>query len=140
MKNQAIKELAYLVLLIMVFAGCQSARVPGPEKTETIEIRVNPGILNLQNPGQDVTVNTSLAYSDVVRATVTINGLSLGCWGNNKEGSYQAKFSDSAVRVLLLPSGADKYTITLSGVKKDGTHFSGSSSMTIINNISENKH
>ena len=139
MRNQAIHVLIGLVLLTCVLTGCQTARVTSPEITETIEIRVNPGMLNLQNQGQVVTIYTNLAYKDVVRATVTLNGLSLGFWGNNKEGSYTAKFSDSTVKALYLPSGAGGYTLTLSGEKLDGARFSGSSAITIVNNSSENQ-
>ena len=139
MKRQAIHVLIIPVLLTCVLTGCQTARVTSPEITESIEIRVNPGMLNLQNQGQVVTIYTSLAYKDVVRTTVTLNGLSLGCWGTNKEGSYAAKFSDSTVKALYLPPGAGGYTLTLSGEKKDGTRFTGSSAITIVNNASENQ-
>jgi hypothetical protein len=129
-------KLIGLVLFAGIIAGCHSLRLTNQKIAETIEIQVNPGFLNLQNQGQVISVYTRLAYSDVVRTTITINGVSLGCWGNNNQGNYVAKFSDSTVRALTMPSGTQEFTVTLTGEKNDGTLFIGSSQLTILNNPS----
>jgi hypothetical protein len=129
---------AILLVLLWsgIFTGCRSVAVSSQEPSLLIEIWVNPGFLNLQNQGQTITIYTKLAYSDVLKSNATLNGMSIGSWSSNKDGSYSVKISDSTLRALSIPSGTQEFTVTLTGEKKDGTVFTGSAQLTIFNNPS----
>jgi len=98
-----------------------------------ILIDVAPGVLNLQNNGQVVTVHTSLPYSQVTGASVTLNGLPISWWKADNRGYFVAKFNIDDVKNLpgLI---VDEYnTLSLTGVNIDGEEFTGSAEILVIN-------
>jgi len=96
-----------------------------------ILIDVAPGVLNLQNNGQVVTVHTSLPYSQVTGASVTLNGLPISWWKADNRGYFVAKFNIDDVKNLpgLI---VDEYnTLTLTGESTQG-EFTGSAEILVI--------
>lgn len=105
---------------------------------EVIEIQVSPNVLNLQNNGQVVTVHTNIAYSTVVSETVSMNGVLINSWKADDQGNFVAKFLMEEIVGLSLVIG-DYNELTLEGVKSDGSTFSGTDSILVINNIPTGK-
>jgi len=101
---------------------------------EVIDIQVSPSTLNLQNNGQVVTVHTEIGYSLVVAETVTLNGVEIDHWKADDQGNFVAKFEMSAIVGLPLNIG-DYNDLTLSGTKTDGTTFTGTDPVMVINVI-----
>lgn len=105
---------------------------------ETIDIQVSPNVLNLQNNGQVVTVHTDIAYSLVVGQTVTMNGIAISSWKADLQGNFVAKFLMS--EIVGLPLNIGEYNdLTLTGTKTDGTTFTGTDQVLVINVIPKKK-
>jgi hypothetical protein len=101
---------------------------------EVIDIQVSPSTLNLQNNGQVVTVHTEISYSLVVAETVTLNGIEIDHWKADDQGNFVAKFEMSAI--VGLPLNIGEYNdLTLSGTRSDGTAFTGTDPVMVINVI-----
>jgi len=105
---------------------------------EIIEIQVSPNVLNLQNQGQVVTIHTEVAYSLVDAETVTLNGIEIDSWKADNQGNFVAKFEMSAIVGLPLNIG-DYNELTLEGLKTDGTTFTGTDQIMVINVIPQKK-
>jgi len=105
----------------------------------TIEIQVSPSVLNLQNNGQVVTVHTEIAYSLVVAETVLMNGIEIDSWKADDRGNFVAKFVME--EIVGLPLEIDEYNeLTLEGTKTDGTTFTGTDLVLVINVIPKGKN
>ena len=101
---------------------------------ETIEIQVSPSTLNLQFSGQVVTVHTDIAYSLVDAETVKLNDVEISHWKADNQGNFVAKFLVSDIIGLPLNIG-ELNDLTLDGVKTDGTTFTGTDQVMVINVI-----
>jgi hypothetical protein len=134
--NRFYRSAVIVFVICSIFTACRSVMNTSQEPSKVIEIWVNPGFLNLQNRGQVVTIYTRLPYTDVSRSQTTLNGMTVGSWSSNKEGSFSVKISDSTISALSIPSGSQEFTVTLTGEKNDGTLFTGSAQLTIFNNPS----
>lgn len=105
---------------------------------EVIEIQVSPNVLNLQNQGQVVTVHTEIAYSLVDAETVSMNGVEIDSWKADDQGNFVAKFLMD--EIVGLPLDIDDYnTLTLEGTRYDGSTFTGSDDIMVINVIPKGK-
>ena len=101
---------------------------------EVIDIQVSPSTLNLQNQGQVVTVHTEIAFSLVVAETVTLNGVEIDHWKADDQGNFVAKFLMDAI--VGLPLNVGEYNdLTLTGERSDGTTFTGTDPVMVINVI-----
>ena len=105
---------------------------------EVIEIQVSPSVLNLQNKGEVVTVHTEIAYSLVVAETVKMNGIEISSWKADDRGNFVAKFLMEEIVGLPLEIG-DYNDLTLDGLKTDGTTFTGTDQVMVINVIPKGK-
>lgn len=109
---------------------------PTPSHGFDITIQVSPNTLNIQSCGEVVTVHTSIAYSSVVGASVTLNNLPISWWKADNQGNFVAKFVMSEVKALadtgeLQVPGENE--LTLVGTTTDGATFTGTKSITVIN-------
>ena len=123
--NQSMKTRLFpkVILILMI-----------PALLMATGIRIAPNVLNLGSKGTVVTVHTTLPYSSVMASTVSLNGIEIQSWKADARGNFVAKFSMAAVKSLVssgaLPLG--EVTLTLTGFTTDGSDFSGSSMITII--------
>lgn len=118
--NKALKVLAVMIVLLVVLMATT--------------IRIAPNMLNIGSSGTVVTVHTSLPYSSVVSASVTLNDLEIQSWKADARGNFVAKFSMSAVKALVT-SGAltlGQVTLTLEGITQGGEDFTASSTIMVI--------
>ena len=97
-------------------------------------IRVAPSTLNIGSNGTVVTVHTSLPFSSVIAASVTLNGLDIQSWKADARGNFVAKFSMTAVKALVNSGALSLGTaeLTLEGLTSSGDAFSSSTSITIV--------
>lgn len=103
-----------------------------------ISIDVSPSVINLQSNGQVVTVHTDIKYSLVSGSTVTLNGIEISWWKSDDRGFFVAKFQIDDIKNLPLNIG-EYNTLTLSGITCDGTMFSGSQEIKVINVVPAGK-
>ncbi|MBN1569450.1 MAG: hypothetical protein JXA73_16510 [Acidobacteria bacterium] len=118
------KYLSIIALLLSVFA------VPLLCEEIPIAIEIAPSTLNLAYQGQVVTVHTNIDYDLVVGASVKLNGIEIDWWKSDDRGNFVAKFDVDSVKDIVEPGTA---TLTLTGDTKDGDHFSGTSTIKIVN-------
>jgi len=109
---------------------------PAPSHGFDISIQVSPSTLNIQSSGEVVTIHTSIAYSSVVGASVTLNNLPISWWKADNQGNFVAKFVMGEVKALadtgdLQVPGENE--ITLVGTTTDGATFTGTQTITVIN-------
>jgi len=101
-----------------------------------ITIDVAPNTLNLRNQGTVVTVHTGIAFSSVDGGSVTLNDIPISWWKADNQGNFVAKFLMDDVKALA-DTGAlqvpGENELTLMGTTKDGTTFTGTQSITVIN-------
>lgn len=105
---------------------------------EVIDIQVSPGTLNIQNNGQVVTVHTEIAYSLVEAETVMMNGIEINSWKADLQGNFVAKFLMEEIVGLPLQIG-DYNELTLTGVKTDGSTFTGTDMVMVIDVVQKGK-
>lgn len=98
---------------------------------ETIDIQVAPNVLNIKNQGQVVTIHTDIPFSQVVATSVSLNGVDIDHWKSDSQGFFVAKFLMSEIKDLPLNIG-DYNTMTLDGNRTDGTSFTGSEDIMVI--------
>ncbi len=109
---------------------------PTPSHGFDITIQVSPSTLNIQSCGEVVTVHTSIAYSSVVGASVTLNNLPISWWKADNQGNFVAKFVMSEVKALADTGDLEvpgENEITLVGTTTDGATFTGTQTITVIN-------
>ncbi len=108
---------------------------PTPSHGFDIMIQVSPSTLNIQSCGEVVTVHTSIAYSSVVGASVTLNNLPISWWKADNQGNFVAKFEMSEVKALADTGDLEvpgENEITLVGTTTDGATFTGTESISVI--------
>lgn len=118
-----------IAILVLTFANESQAF--------DIEIVVAPNVLNIQSQGQVVTVHTDIAYGAVQSSSVMLNGVEIYFSKADNRGNFVAKFVMSEVKALvddgILELG--EITLTLTGLTKTGEEFSGSQTVTVVNNV-----
>ena len=100
-----------------------------------IGIDVAPNTLNIQSQSQVVTVHTTIKYVSVDHDNVYLNGIEISSWKADNRGYFVAKFLMSEVKALadsgdLTVPGENE--LTLVGYTTDGTEFTGSQTITVI--------
>lgn len=126
-----LKASLVLFFLFLLQTGLTSATIQ-------ITIDVSPNVLNLQNQGEVVTVHTDIAYGLVVGSTVYLNDIPIKSWKSDDRGNFVAKFYMEDVKDLPLYIG-EMNTLTMVGLTIDGTTFSGSQEIKVINVIPAGK-
>lgn len=127
MKKLSISKMG----LVLLISGLLFSLPLSSFSQETIEIQVSPSTLNLQNNGQVVTVHTDIAYWLVEAETVSMNGVEIDSWKADDRGNFVAKFVMEAIVGLPLDIG-EYNDLTLEGVKYDGTTFTGTDQVMVI--------
>ena len=136
MKNQrTISKFLKSVLILFVLITIQSVFTSA---TVTINIDVSPNVLNLENQGEVVTVHTDIAYGLVVGSTVYLNEVPIKSWKSDDRGNFVAKFYMEDVKDLPLNIG-EMNTLTMVGVLIDGSTFTGSQQIKVIEVIPAGK-
>jgi len=130
MKSSSVGLLSFIVLSLAVIVATS------PSHAFEITIQVSPSTLNIQSSGEVVTIHTSIAYSSVVGATVTLNNVPISWWKADNQGNFVAKFVMSEVKTLantgdLQVPGENE--LTLVGTTTDGATFTGTQTITVIN-------
>lgn len=106
---------------------------------ETIEIQFSPNILNIQSSGSVVTIHTDIAFSSVLASGVSMNGVDIQSWKADSRGFFVAKFNMDSIKDLE-ELEIDAYnTFILEGTKTDGTNFSGTEDVLVINKVPKGK-
>jgi hypothetical protein len=134
MKKIAMIKTGMVMLIAVLFL---SVPLSGYSQ-EVIDIQVSPSTLNLQNNGQVVTVHTEIAYSLVEAETVMMNGIEIDSWKADLQGNFVAKFLMDEIVGLPLEIG-DYNELTLEGVKTDGTTFTGTDMVMVIDVVQKGK-
>jgi len=104
-----------------------------------IMIDVAPNVLNLQRPGDYVTVHTDIPYSLVEAHSVELEvgenePISIYRWKSDDRGYFVAKFKMSDVLELDFAIDDDN-TFTLIGNRKDGAEFWGTQDILVVDNV-----
>ena len=100
-----------------------------------IEIDVAPNTLNLQSQSHVVTVHTSITYVSVNHENVYLNEIQINSWKADSRGYFVAKFLMSEVKSLAENEELEvpgENELTLVGYTTEGTEFTGSQDITII--------
>lgn len=108
---------------------------PAPSHGFEITIQVAPSTLNIQSCGEVVTIHTSIAYSSVVGASVTLNDLPISWWKADNQGNFVAKFVMTEVKALAETGGLQvpgENELTVVGTTTDGATFTGTQTITVI--------
>jgi hypothetical protein len=109
---------------------------PTPSHGFDISIQVSPSTLNIQSCGEVVTIHTSIAYSSVLGASVTLNNLPISWWKADNQGNFVAKFVMSEVKALADTGDLEvpgENELTLVGTTTEGATFTGTQTITVIN-------
>lgn len=99
---------------------------------EVIDIQVAPSTLNIQSHGIVVTIHTDIAFSAVVASGVTMNGVEIQSWKTDNNGFFVAKFNMEEIKELEELEINAYNTFTLEGTKTDGSTFTGSEDVMVI--------
>jgi len=104
-----------------------------------ITIDVAPNVLNLQRPGDSVTVHTDIFYDDVVPSSVKLKigeneDIPIDSWKFDLRGYFVAKFRMLDVINLSLEPGK-YYAFTLTGSNSEGYEFSGTQEILVLDNV-----
>ena len=100
-----------------------------------IDIQFSPNVLNLQNNGQVVTIHTDIAYSQVNALTVYLNGVEIQSRKADNQGNFVAKFNMDEIQGLENLAVGEYNNFVLNGTKYDGSNFTGSDDVLIVNNV-----
>ena len=128
MRKHVVSVVAVLAMIILATAAARAGEVA---------IAVSPSTINVQWPGQCVTVHAVIPYSwvDTKSVTLTILDTSISPTATfpDNRGELVAKFSVADVKAIL--DNVEKpcpVEMTLAGVTKDGEEFSGTDTVRVI--------
>lgn len=126
---------SYLPLICVIGLLLVFLKIPTECYGFEIAIDVAPNTLNIRSEGQVVTVHTSIAYGSVDHDNVFLNGIEISSWKADNRGNFVAKFLMSEVKALadsgdLTVPGENE--LTLVGYTTEGTEFTGSQVITVI--------
>lgn len=125
-----------LCIFSCVFLSIAFIHSPTPSYGFEITIQVSPGTLNIESQGQVVTVHTSIAFSSVAGGSVILNEIPISWWKADNQGNFVAKFLMNEVKALADTGKLDvpgENELTLHGETIEGTMFSGTQAITVIN-------
>ena len=118
--------------IVACFAGVFAAMLLAADargEELTVPIVISPSTINLQAAGTWVTVHADIDYSDVVGASVTLDGIPVKATFADNRGDLVAKFLVGDVRGIVKPGTAE---LTLCGTTRDGDTFSGTDTVKVI--------
>jgi hypothetical protein len=115
------------LLMIGLFAAMPARADLG--ETLEIPISVEPHTLQLGSVGTWVTVHAQIPASIVVGMTVQLNGVEVVYTKADNRGELVAKFALDSIKSIVAPPDA---LLTLTGVCRDGTAFTGSAVVPVI--------
>jgi hypothetical protein len=119
--------------IVACFAGVLAAMLLAADargEELTVPIVISPSTINLQAAGTWVTVHAEIDYSDVVGASVTLDGIPVKATFADNRGDLVAKFLVGDVREIVQPGTAE---LRLCGQTRDGGTFSGTDTVKVIN-------
>jgi len=121
---------SFLVALCLVFV-CATVLIAGGRSDDPIGVAVSPQTLLLgSSQGGHVVVHTDgLPFTVVVGSTVTLNGIKAKSVGSDLCGDLVAYFDEDEIKAIVAPPSV---VMTLEGLKTDGTAFSGSDTVKVI--------
>ncbi len=130
-----IKNLTIILVILlssMAYIGIAFANT-GQEPIG-IEIQIAPATLNLNLDRPSVTVHTSLMYSVVDNSTLKLNDIPADSTFADDRGNLVARFNSTKVKAIVTGEIDVPYeaTLNLTGEKKDGTSFTGSDTVRVI--------
>ena len=137
-----IKKKLYLPIIFIISLLLISFSPATERLSLEIEIDIAPNTLNIQNQGQVVTIHTSIKYFEVDHQSVYLNDIEINSWKSDNRGYFVAKFLMYEVKALfdsedlIVPSDN---LFTLIGYTTDGTEFTGSQVITVINILPSGK-
>jgi hypothetical protein len=126
---------SYLPVIFVMALLLISLNAPAGSYGFEIAIDVAPATLNIQSQGQVVTVHTSISYSSVDHDNVYLNGIEINSWKADNQGNFVAKFLMTEVKALADSGDLDvpgENTLTLIGYTTEGTEFTASQVITVI--------
>ena len=121
--RRIVAPVAAVLAMIFLAAAARGADL-------TVPIVISPSTINLQAAGTWVTVHAEIDYSDVVGASVTLDGVPVKVTFADSRGDLVAKFVVGAVRDIVRADTTP--VLTLSGETRDGGTFSGSDEVRVI--------
>jgi hypothetical protein len=125
MRMRVVSIVSVLALVVLASAAKAEERI--------VPIYVSPSTINLQWKGESVTVHAEIPYSQVVSATVTLDGIPVKATFADNRGDLVAKFGVDDVKTFLQnivkPS---MVRLTLAGETTDGRAFSGTDLVKVI--------
>jgi len=125
----------YLFLIFVIPLMMFFLQVPTECHGFEIGIDVAPNTLNLGSQGHVVTVHTTIIYGDVNHENVYLNGIQISSWKADSRGFFVAKFLMTEVKALADSGDLNvpgENELTLVGYTTDGSEFTGSQVITVI--------
>ena len=128
MRSRSKTTMAWMSCVVLSLLGGQVASGPVPPG-DAVGIQLSPNVLVLEAPVTWLTVHTNLPLSAVHPSSVALNGLPADVVKADACGDLVAKFHMEAVEAIVSPPEA---TLTLTGLKTDGTSFAASDTIRVI--------
>ena len=93
-----------------------------------IGIAISPRTLVLKSDGEWVTVHADIAFGEVDRNSLTLEGVAVSWTKADAQGNLVAKFLESDIKDKVAPPQA---TLVFAGVTKAGERFEGSDTIQV---------
>jgi hypothetical protein len=119
-----MRMLVPVLCALFVFAMVGHAAAP----TLSVEIQVAPATIVLKAPCNWVTIHADIAYSNVQKDSVKINGLDPSSVFADDCGNLVARIAFDEITPIVSPPSAE---IVLTGVTTDGVAFGGSDTVRV---------
>ena len=119
-----------LVILLSSMAYIGIAFADAELEPISIDIKIAPATLNLDKPA--VTVHTDLKYVAVNNTTLKLNDIPADSTFEDDLGNLVARFNSTKVKAIFDNTPTPEATLNLTGEKKDGTSFTGSDTVRVI--------
>jgi hypothetical protein len=126
---------SYVPVIFVVALLLISLNTPTQSYGFEIAIDVAPATLNIQSQGQVVTVHTNISYWSVDHDNVYLNEIEISSWKADNQGNFVAKFLMTEVKDLAESGDLEvpgENTLSLIGYTTEGTEFTGSQVITVI--------
>lgn len=119
-----------LLLFVCLCVGLFAVSAFSNARTEDpLGIAVSPQTFLLSATQGSVSVHTAIGYSTVDLESLALNGVAPTSTKADSRGNLVAKFDEAEIEALVEPPTAD---LTLTGLLKDGTAFSGTDRVRVI--------
>jgi hypothetical protein len=120
-----------VVISLCLLLACATAVISGGRSTDPLGVAVSPQTLLLgASQGGHVVVHTDgLPFGAVVGSSVTLNGVAARSVSADTCGDLVANFDEAAIKAIVAVPSA---RLTLAGLKVDGTAFSGSDTVRVV--------